>query len=241
MGIDFEFNTKKVALMQILFEVHKKSQIVKKYYIIYPPNLNQKVGDYLKYNIMANTHIIKILHGAESLDIPYLIDDYFYEDDYKNFDCSIVLQTMIDGYNYFWNGLYYFDINKMDNLQLLNWNLNGHDVGGMMFYWLNNKTKNIPTAEKIRWTNNNYNQDGIYYIKHLWSCTWNETEIPENLKNNTKLIEFIKTDVRNQNGKFFCEIYDNKFLHYRAGGNWERRDMRLHEYLSHKLKEILIE
>ena len=25
MGIDFEFNTKKVALMQILFEVHKKN------------------------------------------------------------------------------------------------------------------------------------------------------------------------------------------------------------------------
>jgi len=77
MGIDFEFNTKKVALMQILFEVHKKSQIIRKYYIIYPPNLNKKVSDYLKYNIMANTKILKILHGAESLDIPYLIDDYF--------------------------------------------------------------------------------------------------------------------------------------------------------------------
>ena len=77
MGIDFEFNTKKVALMQILFEVHKKSKIIKKYYIIYPPILNKKVGDYLKYNIMANTKILKILHGSESLDIPYLIDDYF--------------------------------------------------------------------------------------------------------------------------------------------------------------------
>jgi hypothetical protein len=77
MGIDFEFNTKKVALMQILFEVHKKSEIIKKYYIIYPPNLNKTVGDYLKYNIMANTKILKILHGSESLDIPYLIDDYF--------------------------------------------------------------------------------------------------------------------------------------------------------------------
>ena len=26
---------------------------------------------------MANTNILKILHGAESLDIPYLIDDNF--------------------------------------------------------------------------------------------------------------------------------------------------------------------
>ena len=77
MGIDFEFNTKKVALMQILFEVHKKTTIVKKYYIIYPPNLNQKTNDYLKYHIMANKNILKILHGSESLDIPYLVDDYF--------------------------------------------------------------------------------------------------------------------------------------------------------------------
>jgi hypothetical protein len=77
MGIDFEFNTKKVALMQILFEVHKKSTIVKKYYIIYPPNLNQKTNDYLKYHIMANKNILKILHGSESLDIPYLVDDFF--------------------------------------------------------------------------------------------------------------------------------------------------------------------
>lgn len=77
MGIDFEFNTKKVALMQILFEVHKKSMIVKKYYIIYPPNLNQKTNDYLKYHIMANKNILKILHGSEALDIPYLVDDFF--------------------------------------------------------------------------------------------------------------------------------------------------------------------
>lgn len=77
MGIDFEFNTKKVALMQILFEIHKKTKIIKKYYIIYPPNLNEDVSNYFKYHIMANTKILKILHGAESLDIPYLIDDYF--------------------------------------------------------------------------------------------------------------------------------------------------------------------
>ena len=50
-----------------------------------------------------------------------------------------------------------------------------------------------------------------------------ETQIPKNLQGNNKLIHFIKTDPRNQNDKFFCEIYDNKFLHYRAGGNWEKK------------------
>ena len=93
MGIDFEFNTKKVALMQILFEVHMKTKIVKKYYIIYPPNLKPPIYDYFKHKIMANTNILKILHGAESLDIPYLIEDFF------NYDIELSVDfflSMID-------------------------------------------------------------------------------------------------------------------------------------------------
>lgn len=77
MGIDFEFNTKKVALMQILFEIHKRDKIIKKYYIIYPPMLDNETSDYLKYHIMSNLNILKILHGSESLDIPYIVEDLF--------------------------------------------------------------------------------------------------------------------------------------------------------------------
>lgn len=87
MGIDFEFNTKKIGLMQILFEVHFKNRIVKKYYIIYPPNMNKKYVDFLKVKILANLKILKILHGSESLDIPYIVHDlydYFYEKDLEN-------------------------------------------------------------------------------------------------------------------------------------------------------------
>jgi len=65
----------------------------------------------------------------------FLIDD-FYVSDYDNYDCAIVLQSRMNNrYNYFWNGLVYFDINKMTKLHLLNWNLNNFDVGGMMTYW----------------------------------------------------------------------------------------------------------
>ena len=66
-------------------------------------------------------------------------------------------------------------------------------------------------------------------------------EIPENLKDNAKLIHFIKTDPRNQNGKIYCEIYDKKFLHYRGGGNWERRNMRLHVNLTLQLRDSLLD
>jgi len=77
MGIDFEFNTKKIALMQILFEIHKKEKIIKKYYIVFPPNLELEIYEFFKINIMANTSILKILHGSESLDIPYLVEVFF--------------------------------------------------------------------------------------------------------------------------------------------------------------------
>jgi len=178
------------------------------------------------------------------LDSDMFLIDNFDLSDYENYECAIVLQSRnIKGFkiDYFWNGLYYFDFTKMQNLDILNWNcLPGCDVGGMTFKWLHNKTKNIPNTDEIRNTDNIFHNDGIYYIKHLWSETWDETEMPENIKNNEKLEAFIKEDPRNKNGKFYCEIYDNKFLHYRAGGNWEKRDFKIQQMLTLKLRESLL-
>ena len=47
-------------------------------------------------------------------------------------------------------------------------------------------------------------------------------------------------DIRNKDGKFFCEIYDNVFLHYRAGGNWMGEGMDIHNLLTNMLKEAII-
>ena len=174
----------------------------------------------------------------------FLIDNFDIEK-FEKFDCAIVLQSRNNNkINYFWNGIYYFDMNKMKNTNLLNWNCSpGCDVGGMMQVWLkvNMNNKIIPNTNEIRWTNNVYHTDNIYFIKHLWSCTWDINEIPENLKKNKKLIDFFKNDVRNINGKFFCEIYENVFLHYRAGGNWRREGLNLHAKLSSILKDSLLE
>ena len=177
------------------------------------------------------------------LDSDMFLIDSFDLTDYEKYDCAIVLQSRNNSMtNYFWNGLYYFDFHKIKNNQLLNWNCSpGCDTGGMTQIWLKSQTKNIPNTDEIRHTNKVFHNDDIYYIKHLWSCSWNESEIPENLKNNEKLIHFIKTDPRNQNGKFYCEIYDNKFLHYRAGGNWEKRNMNIHVALALKLRQTLLD
>jgi len=187
------------------------------------------------------------------LDSDMFLIDYFDIKKYSNFDCAIVLQSRNDNkINYFWNGIYYFDITKMNNIELLNFDLFNYrddggithycDVGGMMHDWLKRQMGNnsFPKTLDIRWTDKEFHTNNIYFIKHLWSCTWDIRELPKTLQNNVKLIDFLQKDVRNVNGKFFCEIYDNVFLHYRCGGNWRKEGFELHNSLSHKLKNSLL-
>ena len=42
-------------------------------------------------------------------------------------------------------------------------------------------------------------------------------------------------------GKFYCEIYDDVFLHYRAGGNWNKEGIGLHNALTEKLRDCFTE
>ena len=51
-------------------------------------------------------------------------------------------------------------------------------------------------------------------------------------------MEFIKNDPRNTNGKYFCEIYDNKIFHYRAGTNWMNQNKEIHSKNLQKLLNI---
>lgn len=72
--LDYEFNTKKIALMQINFELYENNSFI---YIIYPPDLDSESLFFFKNNIMCNKYIYKILHGSDSLDIPYTYNDFF--------------------------------------------------------------------------------------------------------------------------------------------------------------------
>ncbi len=70
IGIDFEFNRKKnkreIALCQINFMKNKNMDI----FLFYPPNIQK---DLFKKLLISDC--IKILHGSESLDLPYLFDN----------------------------------------------------------------------------------------------------------------------------------------------------------------------
>jgi hypothetical protein len=163
----------------------------------------------------------------------------------ENFSAAIVLQERNNiGAKYFWNGIFYFDMMKMKDTELLNWTpIPGCDVGGSMQTWLNKTTaKHLPSCDVIRISSEQYVGYGIYYMRHFWSLTWDETEYPENLQK-PKLLDFLKNDERNQNNKFYCEIYDNVFLHYRNGANWDNVNENFyfdkHRELYRALKEAL--
>jgi hypothetical protein len=178
------------------------------------------------------------------LDSDMFLVDNFDINKYSTFDCAIVLQSRNQHkINYFWNGIYYFNMIKMKNIDLLKWDCCKYcDVGGMMQEWLKQQLMDtpIPTTDEIRWTDKLFHTNDIYFIKHLWSCTWDLRELPKNLQSNTKLIDFIQHDIRNTKGKFFCEIYDDVFLHYRAGGNWRNEGLELHKKMSSLLKDSLL-
>ena len=72
LSIDFEFNSKKIALMQINFETKFKDRFI---FILYPPDLSNYWKSFLIKKILGNKNILKLLHGSDSLDIPYLFDD----------------------------------------------------------------------------------------------------------------------------------------------------------------------
>jgi hypothetical protein len=75
LGIDYEFNKvsktdREVALMQINLENDSNDGYI---FVLYPPELS-KENNQILLDLLTNTNIFKILHGSESLDIPYLFN-----------------------------------------------------------------------------------------------------------------------------------------------------------------------
>ena len=65
VGIDYEFRNREIALMQINFESKETRYIC----IVNPGKFDELQMKYL-IELMINMKIVKIFHGADSLDIP---------------------------------------------------------------------------------------------------------------------------------------------------------------------------
>lgn len=173
------------------------------------------------------------------LDSDIFLIDYFDILKLQNYKCAIVLQCRqyynhkyheLFNINYMWPGLCYLNLNLNDNLNLLNWGLADNcDTGGMSNTFIINLNDDInvfPKINKIR--NDNYsinNNKNIYYIKHLWAHSWNKKDIPDNIKDNEVILNILENDNRNSEKYYACELYNNNFLHYRAGSGWDNSNL----------------
>lgn len=181
------------------------------------------------YNYILEYEKINNCTKVLSLDSDMFIINDFSSDKYKDYDMAVVPQERFNNLiKYFWNGLYFFDYDKIKNRELLNWsvirnkyNENITDVGGSMFNYINN----TPNAN-------------IYNIHHHWSCGWNKLKCPDNI--NPILFDFLDNDPKNVNGNYFAELYDDVFLHYRAGGNWEKLSKDLHDMRTNLLYDTIV-
>ena len=123
--------------------------------------------------------------------------------------------------HYPWPNFFYLDIMNIPNKELIDWYpAHGCDSGGKCALWLSKLEK-----------------EKILEIKHLYSCNWNENDIPKTIHTNVRL--FLDNDVRNKNGKYFAELYHKKILHYRAASNWMNESFELHNSMSKLLNEAL--
>ena len=102
IGIDFEFNKirkkdRDIALMQMNIE---NGTDIGNIFIIYPPDLTKENKNML-LKFITNKEYIKILHGGESLDIPYLFNQLLNDKELINNFCINFYDTkfLCDYYN----------------------------------------------------------------------------------------------------------------------------------------------
>lgn len=149
VGIDYEFNDKKIALCQICLFPNSSNKYI---WIFDPKELDTEQTSLLIKYLFTSKYIYKIFHGSDSLDIPYMFQELFSND--KNiilkfiervidtrFNCEF--QKYLCGYPdkkcSIYDALLYFgtiDQNKynslvhdntsMDSIQNINWNV--HDM-----------------------------------------------------------------------------------------------------------------
>ena len=114
---------------------------------------------------------------------------------------------------YLWNGIFWISgdapFQHLINFDFYNRRKLGTDVGGQTYKWIQQLAKLGRPGKFL-----NHHASG-HWDRNLAS----QARVPE------PLISWLENDYRNvDSGKYFAELYDETFFHYRAGSNWQNRD-----------------
>lgn len=145
-------------------------------------------------------------------------------DKYATYQSGAIVHQRSREKEYMWPNLFYLDTRSLPipNFDKMNWDLTpGYDTGAMSHEWLALQ-----------------NQNNIFFIKHLYSLGWGKQDI-SNSNYVKELVDFLESDLRNINYKYWCEIYDDCFLHYRAGSNWNGEGKDVHHTMANRIEVLL--
>ncbi len=186
----------------------------------------------------------------------FLIDEFSIEDYLKGHELSGVKQyrgTLENHIMYLWNGLLFFDMNKIPNKKTLNFNcgrVEGFpcDVGGYTYYYFqqNPEVRFLPTTKQLDLSRGMFSEDSyevfregrfmnadntIYDSKEL-----TKEEVMRRVEYSPALTRFLSKSP--DNVQFFLDF---TILHYRSGGNWDLKSAEYHSQKTSLLKEFIDE
>jgi len=150
IGIDLEFNQRQIALCQLSFYPSRKF----KYIFIFEPLMLSKKQTQIMIKTVFTSNINKIMHGSDSLDMPYICEELLNNDRnmiYKFISSLFDTRFLCEYYKIYVNednkkcsiydALLYFnvisidkynDLNKVSDemvpIQNINWSVNNMDI-----------------------------------------------------------------------------------------------------------------
>jgi hypothetical protein len=179
-------------------------------------NANLRAADSLQFaynnEILENSEKIIILDNDM-----FPISNFSWEQEMQEKFCKCVVHQSKGKFtkrsiDYLWSGLMFLDASTMPYKN--EWSFDCGkvkgirvDVSGQTYHWY----------KKIK---ENGLESGFQDIIHLQSLQWSASDLTSAFSG--ELIEFINNDDRNINSNYYTEFYNNSFIHFRAGSNWNK-------------------
>ena len=160
IGVDFEFNTKIVALMQINFEQVNIDLFKKSIIFLFDPNqLETNWNTFFVHKIICDRNTYKILHGSDSLDMPFVYDVLLKKNKslIKKFTSKFIDTKFLCEYNYYFRNL---DLGKCKIYYVL---LNEGIITNQKFDELQENEKNMGPIYDIIININTLNESLVIY------------------------------------------------------------------------------
>lgn len=193
-------------------------------------NANTRAADTLQY--AWNTAIkdfegkILLLDSDMFPVADFTVSEYLTQNDISAIQVTSWSRNHKHSVPWIWSGLLFLNPARMNNKEI--WSF---DCGKV------NKVNVDVSGQTNVWMNHGQNLTTINWMKHLPSLTW-ATDMLE-IEISKALSDFLSEDDRNIDGKNFCEIYDQKFLHFRAGSNWRLEEPEVVITRNQKFREVM--